>query len=976
MAAAPTDGPTQAGSAALPPSHSTASTSAGVPAEWLARLRAAWEGELSPSFRRVVLALLTLAFVGSALLARLGTPRARFGAAAILAVIIAGAIARSVLGYVRRGDTRRIIAGTVGRTDPALGAATLRALTLVDRTAQDETAGSPALAALHLRRLLDRAPLDRIKARAARLAIGWSAGSIVVATAALGVVVADPFRIIEGVDVLAARGGEAPLPLLWLEDVSMTGTPPAYLHEPEEMLAPFAPVALPRGSKIVVRGTTVHAGRRLMLTDGRNEVDFVNDGADGVVAHFPLTDDARLRVVAAFGDVRVPQADIELVTSIADERPRVKLEGAPRTVRILDEPTIQLTYEASDDHGLREVVLALRTGTREESRILSKPGTDALHDKGSYQLSANDPFFTKTYAPVEARVEARDNDEVSGPKWGKSEAIIVVLPQAGEPEALRYAELIKARDLLTDLLDRRLGVKLDPKAAKDVATVVEAAKQKAVRDATMEALGKTFAGLTPNSRMTALAKGQWSRLDKAMDAFKKAPSQATWDKLVHGTEDALLAFDGGVRALGTRDTRAVAKRLADVADEAALAAGALALGMDIASSKVRLDASIGVLDAGGKQMLKLGDLGLDLGEIVANDLRRIDRSRAANDMKHAELAAQDLAARLRKPDPSFSGGGGVEGGGGGESVNPGEASDADAEQAQNEQDLEELARDHATEMNEVSEAMDRAESEEREELREAAREHAKSIREAVKDLPKQGRPQTPEAEAATGRQEAEGMAGALDGANMKDAVERGREALKSLKEAKRIGGETELFDEGTGQRAGQAAEALEKELKWAEEALDKLRKAAKERAKNDLSRSGKSEEKLAERAKSLQQKAQKGGRSLDEDTLERLREAERAMRDAQKSLQEGDGEKGKKHQDTAQRALEMAQGNKDQEGEKQKGDKEAPDSRSIGGKADIPGKDKYKGPEAFRKRVMDGLSGPVDPALKEAVKRYAEGLLK
>lgn len=143
----------------------------------------------------------------------------------------------------------------------------------------------------------------------------------------------------------------------------MTGTPPAYLHEPEEMLAPFAPVALPRGSRIVVRGTTVHAGRQLKIcTDGRNEVDFVNDGADGVVAHFPLTDDARLRVVAAFGDVRVPQADIELVTSIADERPRVKLEGAPRTVRILDEPTIQLTYEASDNHGLREVVLALRTG--------------------------------------------------------------------------------------------------------------------------------------------------------------------------------------------------------------------------------------------------------------------------------------------------------------------------------------------------------------------------------------------------------------------------------------------------------------------------------------------------------------------------------------------------------------------------------------------------------------------------------------
>ncbi|MFO0587253.1 MAG: DUF4175 domain-containing protein [Polyangiaceae bacterium] len=979
MAAGQLDGSASSGSSALPPNprdrtpKAPPKASAGIPASFLALLRGAWDEELAPSVRRVIFAVFALAIVSSALLARIGTHRARLGAAAILAVLLAGAIARAVVVRSRRRDTRRTIAGTVGRTDPALGAATLRALTLAEQTARDDSAGSPALAALHLRRLLDRAPIDRIRERAARLAIGWSAASILIATGALGAVASEPFRVLEGADVLAAKDGEAPLPLLWLEDVSMTGTPPAYLHEPEEMLEPFRPVALPRGSKIAVRGTIVHAGRRLFLSDGKNEVEFLNDGEGGVVAHFPLTDSARLRVVAAFGDVRVPQADTQLVTSIADEPPSVKLEGAPRTVRILDEPTIQLQYEANDDHGLREVVLTLRAGTRTDTRILSKPGTDALHDKGSYQLSANDPFFQKQYAPVEARVEARDNDEVSGPKWGKSEAIVIVLPQAGEPEALRYAELIKARDLLTDLLDRRLGTKLDPKAARDVVKG-EVEEQKKVREKTMEALAGKFGGLAPNSRMTALARGQWSRLDKALDAFQKAPSPATYEKLTRATEDALLAFDGGVRALGTRDTRSVAKRLADVADEAALAAGALALGMDVESSKVSLGAAMGVLDAGGKQMLKLGDLGLDLGEIVANDLRRIDRSRVANDMKHAELAAQDLAARLRKPDPSFSGGGGsgVEGGGG-EGMNPSEASDADAEQAQNEQDLEDLARDHATEMNGVSEALDRAESEEREQLKEAAREHAKNIRDAVKDLPKQGRPETPEAEAATGRQEAEGMAGALDGANLKQAVDRGREALKALKEANRIG-QNDMFDPGTGDRAKEAADQLEKELKWAEEALDKLRKAAKERAKNDLNRAGKSEEKLAERAKNLQEKAQKGSRSLDDDTLERLREAERAMREAQKALQDGDGEMGKKHQDTAQRALEMAQGNKDPDS--QKGDKDDPEAKTSGGKAEIPGKEKFKGPEAFRKRVMDGLSGPVDPSLKEAVKRYAEGLLK
>jgi hypothetical protein len=977
MAAVEPEGAAPAPTAPAPKGAAPAPSAAPSPSEWFGHLLRAWDAEISPSIRRVLLALGALVFVAAALVARIGTAKARLGAAALFAVLLATVVVRVIAVRRRRTDPRRIIAATVGRADPALGAATLRALGLVERTARSDDAGSPVLAALHLRRMLERAPIDRMRARAAGLATGWSVAGIALAGTALALVVAEPFRVVEGIDVLAARHGEAPVPLFWLDDVSMTGMPPAYLHEPEELLTPFSPVALPRGTKIAVRGSVMHPGRQLLLTDGRAEVPFIGDGDGGVVAHFPLADSARLRVVAAFGDVRVPQADVQMVTSIDDELPVVRLEGAPRTVRILDEPTIHFTYEATDDHGLREIVLSLRTGLREERRILSKPGTDARSDKGSYQLSANDPFFRKTYAPVEARVEARDNDEVSGPKWGKSEALIVVLPQAGEPEALRYAELVKARDRMTDLLAGRITHKVDPKKTKELVTA-ETDAQREARKVTMEALSKTFGGLKPNSRMTALARGQWSRLDKSLDAFAKAPSAATYEKLMHDTEDALLAFDGGVRALGSRDTRAVAKRLADVADEAALAAGALALSMDTASATIRLDASFGVLDAGGKQMLKLGDLGVDLGEIVANDLRRIDRARTASDFKHAELAAQDLAARLRKPDPSFVGGSGQGGGesGGSPSVDPKEASDADAEQAANEQDLEDLARDHATEMNEVSEAMERAESEERQALKEAAREHAKAIRDAVKDLPKQGRPQTSEAEAAAGRQEAEGMAGSLDGANLQEAVDRGREALKALKEAKRLGGDSGFFEDSTGKRAGEAADALEKELKWAEESLDKLRQAARERAKEDLSRSGKDEEKLSQRARDLSEKARQGDRALDESTLDRLGEAERAMRDAQRALQEGDGEKGKKHQEIAQRALEMAQNRRDEEGERPHGDREDADARPLGGKAEIPGKDKFKGPEAFRKRVMEGLSGPVDPALKEAVKRYAEGLLK
>src|SRR5262249_28792418 len=83
-------------------------------------------------------------------------------------------LARAVVLYRRRADPRRVVRATVSRMDPELGAATLRALTLVERTAADERAGSSALAALHLQRVLGRTSLERLGARASRAASRWS----------------------------------------------------------------------------------------------------------------------------------------------------------------------------------------------------------------------------------------------------------------------------------------------------------------------------------------------------------------------------------------------------------------------------------------------------------------------------------------------------------------------------------------------------------------------------------------------------------------------------------------------------------------------------------------------------------------------------------------------------------------------------------------------------------------------------------
>jgi Domain of unknown function (DUF4175) len=948
-----------------------------APALSIARLRSAWDAEVGSSVRRALTAAAITAVFLAAHVARVGTPLARGLAGASLALLFVALAARALLARRRRDDPRRTVRETLGKTEPELGAATLRALTLVERAAADDRVGSPALAGLHLRRLLARAPQARIAARARKTAARWSRLGLAFGLSAFAAVVIEPSRIVEGLDVLAARGGEAPLALPWLDDVEMLAAPPEYLHQGPAPLQPFSGTKQPRGTVVTVRGRPVREGRALVLTDGTAEIPFVDDGQGGRIARWTLAATTTLQVAARFGAVRIRQADEQRVESIPDAAPRVTLEGAPRTVRLLDEPSISLHYEVTDDHGLREVDLVLRAGTREERRVLSRPTADAKVDRGGYELRARDPFFRRMYVPVEIRVEARDNDPIEGPKWGRSEAFVVVPPQVGEPEARRYAAFVAARDALTDLLADRVGQK--PPAGRGAAehAAHEAEVQARAAEAVDRALAGDYGGLRVRARMASLARGQMARLREALAAEKKSTTRAAHQKLLEETESVLLAFDAGLRSLGHRDAQTIARRLADVADEAA-AASAAVFGGERAGGEGRLQAAVAVLGGGGAELRKLGELGLDLGEIVENDLRRIARARGAEDWPHAELAARDLAARLRRPEPSFGGGGrgGVESGVP-RAPEPGEASSADESVAQLERDLEELARDHGAEMDAVAEEIARAASgQELDALREEAKRRAEAIRQAVRGLPQPGAtPGSAESAAGAGREQAEAMAGALEQGQLRDAVQSGQGARRSLGEAKQLGEQSGGFfpEERAGREAKAADEALAGELSWAEEALRKLRQAASERARGALEKSSAREGSLADRSRDLRKRGESGDGRMPEEMLERLGDAEEAMREAQRALAEGEGDRGHERQRDAQRLLEMSRGeDQPQDG----GDADSEEGQEMAKKAEIPGKDKHKGPEEFRRRVLDGLGGTSDPRLKEAVKRYAEGLLK
>jgi DNA-binding NarL/FixJ family response regulator len=630
--------------------------------------------------------------------------------------------------------------------------------------------------------------------------------------------------------------------------------------------------------------------------------------------------------------------------------------------------------------------------------MLSRLDGETQKDEGGQVLRLRDPFLRRSHAPVEVTVEAKDNDPLSGPKWGASAAITVVPPDVGEPEAKRLAALRRVRDALVDALAWRTS---EPAADRDRAKAAahgadESKRATADERVVDDALAQTSAGVPVPTRTRALLSAQRAKLRSAVDAEVRAPNGKTHDATVAATERFVLVVDATIRGLAVRQTRDAARQLADVAED--LVSGAAQAQADAAEVRSRaagrMDVDGTVLRAGARNLRTFGATGRDIGEIVAVDCGRVDRARAAPDPAHAELAARDLAARLHQPDPSFgsrgsSRGGGESGGGRGTEEDEGAAPD-DVEQAFDEAkgDLDRLSQDHAGAVGKTEQLLAGAQSEEEQNgLRDEARRHAQAIRDAARPLPAVGGGSDSwTSKGAAARELAEQAARSLEEARPDEAAQAGRSAVTALEDAKRMlegrrgrGWLDDPDSPGDPRKLEESAKAIEAEARWAEEQVKRLRAAAAQRSRGQLERGGQEEDEMANRARELAQRSRERG-SLPQDAIEAIDDAERAAREAAGALKEGDAERGLDRQHQAQRDLEAARARLQDDSEKDEGEPRASSSDDDGRRGpsaapvDIP-RD-HKGPEDFRRRVVRGLGQASSGSLKDAVQRYAEGLLR
>lgn len=163
---------------------------------------------------------------------------------------------------------------------------------------------------------------------------------------------------------------------------------------------------------------------------------------------------------------------------------------------------------------------------------------------------------------------------------------------------------------------------------------LERNRQDALREQVSALIEATYLRRQFPRRLGDFLVGQFERVDKAVrketEVSRAKPTQEAHTELRETTGSAILAIDGALRSFGAVDAKAIAKRLADVAQAAATGAELVRKG-EPERGKAKWQASTMALRAGGGSLSRLETLGKDLGEVVDIGVRRMDRAANAGD---------------------------------------------------------------------------------------------------------------------------------------------------------------------------------------------------------------------------------------------------------------------------------------------------------------------------------------------------------
>ena len=294
-------------------------------------------------------------------------------------------------------------------------------------------------------------------------------GALVSALLNGGVLAASFTRLLDGPAPVAPRIEDRTqsVPHL-MGDLSVHVVPPAYTGRPERQEhnvsgdlrgLPGTRVRLRTRSLLPVREATLVLDSRpddpvplALLDPGLFEGELVLEAPDSYRFHATGSDGARME-----------ESTDRFIEIVPDQAPQLRLLVPEKDLRVNRDDRVELLVEARDDFGLREIVLAYERSGRDTAPVRRKLPSEAIDERGQVRSEiVPSALGVRPGEYVDLWIEATDNDEVSGPKTGRSERrrIRVFSPDEKHEELLR-AERAMFERLLLLLGDRLVRPALD-----------------------------------------------------------------------------------------------------------------------------------------------------------------------------------------------------------------------------------------------------------------------------------------------------------------------------------------------------------------------------------------------------------------------------------------------------------------------------------------------------------------------------------
>lgn len=464
-----------------------------------ARVRQARILAASAALRALVQAIACLlgGAVGIALGAGVG-----FARGAVLLGVLAAAAAEGWRLWRSRRAARdpAAVARAITEGDPALRSALLSAVELARARGEIEASGRFSLALVdgHLARSaaavggidLVRA-LPPVSVRRAAKGLGVAAAVAVVALAV------GPLRVGMG-RVLAGAPEGAKLALDPITgDVELTLRYPVYMQrEPKVISGTGGEVRAPKGTEVELKAKADRPVKAAEIEVERAGVAFAPAAAGAAPAssspappqRLPLTvanerdlsgkftvespGSWRFRFLDRRGRAVAEGPPIPIIVE-PDAFPEIRIVAPAQEVEVQPRASVKVEWQASDDVGLGDLSLVLKSGGVEQRRLLRK-FEGARRDAGGFDLDLA-PLGLGEGERLLYWLEATDGDAVSGPKKGNSATHVVKVYSAAEHRRKLMEEVRAAWEELVGVLGDHLelGARGKPQS-KEILPLAEA----------------------------------------------------------------------------------------------------------------------------------------------------------------------------------------------------------------------------------------------------------------------------------------------------------------------------------------------------------------------------------------------------------------------------------------------------------------------------------------------------------------------